>query len=474
MTGPSDIHSVNLNNGVNFIITIADRSKSTKEETDTKEHKKVYELLDKCKVSIEKNTGFTEDGVKHAQIAVESAKKALDAKDAESIAKNNKKSDTGADAGANAGKNNTSTGANQKGGFFSAPTAVIVEKGQDNQTYTYAGEVKTIQSTNTINGHGVIILGERETGQSRAQILSQDTYSYAGQFDKGQKNGFGIETGLEKLSTSSAKEKHYYVGKFDKGKRCGGAYAIGSNTVYIGDFGKEVSTFNGFGCWRQDDQMFFGEFEGKEAGAVEAKFKYPLIYAKDSDIRLYDSSSNFVIFESDVTAKIRKIIDSIKLREIYSQMSTYYNTLYELKNPLQSVWNYSTTSYTTIGATAVAVAAAAGIYYLGSKWLKKKPAASQDLSGNASEKVDSKGPSGIASVADSKGASANGSQEKPIKTEKKTRVTKAQLQAKAKDLKIEYKDSDTAAMLKRRIEAAERAKSNRRTMRKSRGSRSKR
>ena len=464
MTGPSDIHSVNLSNGVNFIITIADRSKRTKEETDTREHKKIFELLGKCKESIENNTGFTEDGVKHAQIAVESAKKALDAKDAESIAKNNKKSDAGADAGADAGKNNT---ANQKGGFLGASTAVIAEKGQDDRTYTYAGEVKTKFSTNTIHGHGVIILGEREAGKPRAQILSQDTYSYAGQFVEGQKNGSGIETGLEKLSQSNVTEKHYYVGKFDKGKRCGGAYAIGSNTVYIGDFGKEMSTFNGFGCWRQDDQMVFGEFEGKEAGAVEAKFKYPLIYAKGSDIRRYDNSSNFVIFESDVTAKIREIIDSIKLREIYSKMDDFARTWYELKNPLQSVWNYSTTSSYTIGVTAVALAAAAGIYYMGRKWLKKKP----DV---GSEKVDSKGPSGIASAADSKGPSANGSQEKPLKTEKKTRVTKTQLQAKARDLGIQYKPSDNMKKLESLIAAAKSGASNRRTMRKSRGSRSRR
>jgi hypothetical protein len=470
MTGPSDIHTVNLSNGDNFIITIEDRSKSKNIEYDTREHKKVFDLLDKCKESIEKNTGFTENGVKAGEIAVKAAKKALSAKDAESIAKadaEKAKADAEkakADA-EKAKKNTTNSTANQTGGFFGASTAVIVEKGNGDTTYTYAGEVT---NTNTIEGYGVIILGQHENGKSRDQILSQDTYSYAGEFVGGQKNGFGIETGLEKLS--SATKKHYYVGKFDNGKRCGGAYAIGSDTVYIGDFGKGTSTFNGFGCWRQGNEMVFGEFIGESVGAVDAKFKYPLIYVKDKDIRRYDDASSFCIFQDEETENIRKKIDSIEVRKIYSAMGHLDKFRYELKNPIQSMWNISTTSTGTKVAFGVGAALLGALGWAVYKYFKKKPAAD----GKASD--DNKSADGKASSDGSKAADAlsNSNSARPlIKTEKKERVTKAQLQAKARELGIEFKNSDTMAKLQSLI-AAKSGASNRRTMRKSRGSRSRR
>jgi hypothetical protein len=213
--------------------------------------------------------------------------------------------------------------------------------------------------------------------------------------------------------------------------------------------------------------MVFGEFEGKDAGAVDAKFKYPLIYAKGSDIRLYDTSTSFVIFESDVTAKMREKIDSIKLREIYSQLSAYNKLFYELNNPLQSIMNFSTTSTAAQAIGVGVLGLAAGIYYMGSKlWKKKQAASAVDSKGVDSKGVDSKGAS--------QGNGSNvASAQPPIKTERKTRVTKAQLQAKARDLGIQYKPSDTTAKLQSLI-AAKSGSSNRRTMRKSRGSRSRR
>ncbi len=445
-----DIQTVNLSNSVSdFIIPIIDKSGGKGEDSDTKNHAVIFKLLDDCKKSIDENTLLTKGGVENAQRAIAQAKKALNNKDAESEAKKAK------DKADEAKKSKTvedKPAADQNGGFLETQTAVETILDND-KTYTYAGEVTTHHKKNTLNGVGVVILGTKEEKKPRVDMLSKDTYSYSGQFVDGKKDGFGIETGLNHLLALANKtsDNHYYVGKFDEGKRCGGAYAIGENRVYIGDFGEGMSTFRGFGCWRQEDQIIFGKFMGTQVGNVDAKLNYPLIYARGNDIRRYDSagSKDFVIFEPAVREKIREKINSITLHDVYKEMGLWDETLYELKRPLESLWNYNTTTTATkvIGITAL-LAAAYGVYK-GFQWWNRKPEIKSEIKSDIGSGVNSSVNSGVNSSVDGSYRS----------TKKNGKPSRGDLEAECIRLGIKFSKRDNMKKLEELINQAKQSQS---------------
>lgn len=443
-----DIQTVNLSNSVSdFIIPIVDVDKSkVREDSDTKNHAVIFKLLDDCKKSIDENTLLTKDGVNFAQQAIAAAKTALNNKDAESAAKKEKDKEKDKQSATVEDK----PVADQKGGFLETQTAVETILDND-KTYTYAGEVTVHHKKNTLNGVGVVILGTKEDKKPRVDMLSKDTYSYSGQFVDGKKDGFGIEIGLNHLlvSTAATSDKHYYVGKFDEGKRCGGAYAIGENRVYIGDFGEGMSTFRGFGCWRQDDQIIFGKFMGTQVGNVDAKLSYPLIYARGNDIRRYDSADSFVIFEPAVREKIREKINSIKLYDVYTVMGLWDETLYELKRPMESLWNYNTTTTATkvIGITAL-LAAAYGAYK-GVQWWYRKPEIKSEIKSDIGSGVNSSVNSGVNSSVDGSYRS----------TKKNGKPSRGDLEAECIRLGVKFSKRDNMKKLEELINQAKQSQS---------------
>jgi hypothetical protein len=439
-----DFGPANVND---FVQAMASRDKGVK-STDTTVHKAVYDLLNECKTSIDTNTQYTHSGVTQGKIAMEAVEKVIAGKNAEAekIAAIEKKA-TDAKIAAGEMEESLKTAELKKiederlealknakeksaANVFSKDT-IIESRDIEGKKYLYAGEIVTDNQNKAFDGKGAIFMTDATTLETK----NFDGYSYAGEWSKNTKNGFGIEKGLEKLSTVSGSERHYYVGKFNFNQRAGGAYVIGVNKLYIGDFNN--STFNGYGCWRQLDKKLFGKFNGTATGEISTKIGFPQLYIHDNDIRYYDKDlNNFFIFEDDVNKKIVEAVNAIKLQDFYAEMSTFNRVLHELSNPLQSVWNHSTThniTKTALGVAGLALVGAVG-YGLHKFWNRKR-SAKAEASVSASP-----------SASDMKSSMANSS---PAKSQK--RKSKAELVAHAKSLGIEVLPKDTIASLNAKI-----------------------